>query len=197
MIDRETFERMKQRHGGYGSWAVWANASGSPKSNMGDLRVLDPDWNPTLLQTLRNDVVMVGLNLSDWDPNAPPFRNFHGPLGGAFKIRYVFAGTPFYGAYMTDFIRGVVLGQSQSLLRYLKENPSVVAQNTERFLAELEDLGAVRPTILAFGNDAHRLIKKSVPGSRYSRLVGLRHYSDWKNKEDYRRECLVRLAQRY
>jgi hypothetical protein len=57
------------------SWAVWSEPDGRPKSNMGDLNVLDPDRNPALLGMLRSDVVMVGLNLSRDRP--APFGNFH------------------------------------------------------------------------------------------------------------------------
>lgn len=45
-MDRETFEVIKRKHGGYASWAIWADATGTPKSNIGDLSVLDPDENP-------------------------------------------------------------------------------------------------------------------------------------------------------
>ena len=37
MVDRETFDRIKARHGRYASWAVWSEPDGKPKSNMGDL----------------------------------------------------------------------------------------------------------------------------------------------------------------
>ena len=64
MVDRETFDRIKEKHGLHASWAVWSEPDGKPKSKMGDLTVLDPDQNPALLGMLRSDVVMVGLNLS-------------------------------------------------------------------------------------------------------------------------------------
>ncbi len=62
MVDRQTFDLIKKEHGAYASWAVWADRAGRLKSGMGDLSVLDPDQNPTLLQKLRNDMVMVALN---------------------------------------------------------------------------------------------------------------------------------------
>jgi hypothetical protein len=61
----ETFDRIKEKHP-YASWAIWSPwwpPDGRPKSNMGDLTVLDPDRNPALLGMLRSDVVMLGLNL--------------------------------------------------------------------------------------------------------------------------------------
>lgn len=47
MIDRETFDRIKERHGLYASWAVWAKPRATPKSNIGELRVLDPRIRPS------------------------------------------------------------------------------------------------------------------------------------------------------
>src|SRR5438270_2257297 len=88
MLNRDTFDRIKQKHGGYASWAVWAEADKTAKSNMEDLEVLDPDMNPRLLAILKNDVVMLGLAISA--PLSEPFQNFHGPRGGAYKIRYAF-----------------------------------------------------------------------------------------------------------
>ena len=95
---------------------MWGAAAGSAKSNIGcTLSVLEPDRNPTLLQTLRNDVVTVGLNLSR--PVSVPFANFHDPRpqGQDYKIRFAFSGTPYYGAYMTDIIKGVVLRKVSGL----------------------------------------------------------------------------------
>jgi len=105
MIDREQFELIGRKHGGYASWAVWAAAACSPKSNIDDLSILDVAANLTTLQLLRNNIVMVGLNISR--SFAERFRNFHDPSPSAndFKIRYAFTNTQYYGAYMTDSSR--------------------------------------------------------------------------------------------
>jgi hypothetical protein len=193
VIDRATFDLMKERYGGFASWAVWAEASDKPKSNMGDIRVLDPDSNPALLATLRNDVVMVGLNISR--PVSEPFRNFHdqSPKANDFKIRHAFKGTAYWGAYMTDFVKGVEMVESASLMRYLKDNPSIVGKSVGQFLTELTDLHCVGPTVLAFGDEVHQLIGRNVPSTEYSRLIGLPHYSIRIRKDDYRRAVLSRI----
>ena len=59
MIDAACFALIKQRHGAYGSWAVWAPPASTPKSNVGDLTVLDEVANQALLETLNPGVVMV------------------------------------------------------------------------------------------------------------------------------------------
>ena len=56
MIDIEQFENIKRKHGGYASWAVWADAAEKPKSNMGDVSHFQND---RVLSLLKNDVVMV------------------------------------------------------------------------------------------------------------------------------------------
>jgi hypothetical protein len=81
IVDRETFDLIKKKPGAYASWAVWAEPTGRPKSGIGDLRVLDPDQNPTLLQKLRNDVVMVALNLSSQHGRTGSSRNNVGCAG--------------------------------------------------------------------------------------------------------------------
>ncbi len=194
MISRKLFEHIKERHGGYASWAVWAESSGRPKSNMGDMTIFDPEANPSLLRTLTNDVVMVGLNFSRPPDESfdAPFRNFHDPDPRAndFKIRYAFRNTPYYGAYMTDIIKHVPMVESSALMEYLKVTPSRVRESADIFRAELADLGSSRPTILAFGAAAHGLIAKNVSSEAYSRLVRLTHYSHRIRKEEYKRDIL-------
>jgi hypothetical protein len=187
VIDSTRFDLIRQRHGGYASWAVWATAAERPTSNMGDLRVLDRDANPSLLETLNPGVVMVGLNLSRGDLTEP-FRNFHDPRGVAkdFKIRFAFRDTEFWGAYMTDIIKGVVQPSSGELRSYLRTRPEVVQDNVSRFRSELNDLGHSKPLILAFGHGAHRLLKENLSVDDCALLVRLTHYSDQISKEAYR-----------
>jgi hypothetical protein len=63
MIDRTRFQAIRRQHGHYASWAVWAEASKTPKSNIGDMSVFDMKTNGSLLETVKGNVVMVGLNI--------------------------------------------------------------------------------------------------------------------------------------
>jgi hypothetical protein len=99
MIDAKRLALIRERYGGQGSWAVWAPVpalSDPPKSQVGDMDVLDERLNPALLEVLKPEVVMVGLNFGRRDPGKPaePFRNFHSasPWAHDFKIRYAFSG---------------------------------------------------------------------------------------------------------
>jgi hypothetical protein len=194
VIHRSQFDLIRERHGGYASWAVWTQASDKPKSNIGDLSVLNPDLNPALLQTLRIDVIMVGLNVSR--PLQEPFRNFHDPNPRAndFKLRRAFIGTHYWGAYMTDIIKNVEIVTAPDLRAYLKAFPALIQSNVENFLEELRDLNATKPTILAFGGDAYRLITDHVPVGACGRLVRVMHYSHQISKEKYRDTVLAQIA---
>ena len=194
MVDRETFDLIKRKHGTYASWAVWGEPTGGPKSGMGDLAVLDPDLHPTLLETLRNDVVMLGLNRSRSVQGT--FLNFHPQYSEAqdYKIRYAFAGTPYYGAYMTDLIKELFEVKSGNLMRQLAANPSLVSKNIQWLLEEFDDLGCTAPTLIAFGGDTYLLAAKHFPPDRYSRLVRVTHYSHYISKEEYRHRVLAQLA---
>jgi hypothetical protein len=192
-MDRDTFDLIKAKYGDHASWAVWAPAGTAPKSNIGDLHVLDPDRDPRLLSKLRPDVVMLGLNLSR--PVLTPLSNFHDkrPQGQDFKIRYAFSGTSFYGAYMTDLIKGVVVPQSGNLMKLLRDQPSLVVKGIRELLEEFDDLGCSAPLVIAFGADAHTLAAMHLPKDRYRNLVGVKHYSAQIGKDDYRREVLATL----
>jgi hypothetical protein len=206
-VDRPLFDRIKHRRyhpavGFYASWAVWAD------DGKDDLDILDPDLHPTLLQKLRNDVIMVGLNPSAMIPK--PLNNFHGaPWGPGQKLRHAFTQreTPDYcGAYMTDFITTRAEPDSKEVMRNLTRDE--LRENADRFIAELNDLGCERPTILTFGVDSHRLVHDSVPsvrcrcpihgdpdGANKRLLIPLPHYADrrYNSLEKYVKEVRRRL----
>ncbi len=194
MISRETFNHIKEKHGPYASWAVWAEPGAKPKSNMGDLTVLDADKNSALLQTLRPEVVMLGLNLSTGQP--PTFADFHptGASGQDYKIRYAFTDTPYYGAYMTDIINGMICLKAADLMRYLATHPEVIAGSVKLLLEEFGDLNSGPPTIIAFGRSAHYLAATHLPADSYSRLARVTHYSVRMSQADYRELVLRELA---
>ena len=183
MIDMQQFENIKEKHGGYASWAVWADAAGKPKSNMDVLSVFA---DARVLSSLRNDVVMVGLNFSVSKDAPRDFFNFHGKGGGAFKIRYAFKDSPYYGAYMTDIIKEHKGVDSKKTMEHLKAHPDVVARNVDKFREELRDLRATAPTILAFGNNTYKLLRENLDKSEYRKLIKLTHYSHRIGKEAYK-----------
>ncbi len=195
MIGRAQFERIRARHGAHASWAVWTPPSRRPKSNVGDLTVLDPGANPSLLAILRPDVVLAGLNFSRHVSATAPFSNFHDPRPQAqdYKIRFAFHATPYYGAYMTDVIKDVEMLKSADLLRYI--TPELIRKNVTRFRGELQDLETERPIILAFGGAAHALLRDNLYTNEYSALVKLTHYSRRIGMQEYRKAVLAQIGE--
>jgi hypothetical protein len=192
MISQTQYELIRKTHGKYASWAVWAEASDKPKSNMGDMTIFG---DTKVLPILKPNVLMVGLNLSRFTIS-DPFRNFHdpSPSGQDYKIRFAFRDTEYYGAYMTDIIKGVVEVDSKNIPKHLKESPGVLAESLKIFRQELRDLGAVSPLILAFGRIAYDIIKENFSSAEYGKLIRLTHYSHQISKEKYRDTGLSEIA---
>lgn len=196
MISLDLFNHIKETYGDVCSWAVWESVGEQPKSNMGNMDILDPAINPSLLDTLHTDVVMIGLNFSRDVCFDVPFRNFHDPSPSAndFKIRYAFQGTYYYGAYMTDLIKNTVTKSSKELLAYLRTNKELLQENIRQFQVELHDINARRPIILAFGSDVFGFLEKYLPTTDYSKLIKLTHYSHFISKENYKKDSLDKIC---
>lgn len=185
-MDTETYEYIANKYGHYASWAVWGPDGPKPKSNIGDLTVFDIDINPTLLEILNPNIVMVGLNISR--PVEDTFGNFHDKrsISQDYKIRYALKDTCLYGAYMTDIIKDFKNATAGNVMKHLRENPNFEQQNIDIFLQELDDIGSENPLIIAFGNDAFRILDKNF-GDRFI-IHKVTHYSMFISTEDYRRE---------
>ena len=185
MITREKFDSIKEKYGRVASWAIWAHEDEEPKSNMGDLTVLDPEINKNLLSELNPNVVLVALNFSE-DVNHKPFENFH--AGGKFqdyKTRYALRDSPYWGGYMTDIIKNQPEKNSDELVKYLKTHPDEVQSNVESFRQELRDIGA-NTKLVAFGKAVHDILKKNLPEFE---IVKIPHYAaqNYNNKDEYRK----------
>ncbi|MBN8575200.1 MAG: hypothetical protein J0M05_14900 [Candidatus Kapabacteria bacterium] len=195
MISIEIFETIKQKYGDVASWAVWEDVGAKPKSNMGHLNIFDLQKNPTLLEVLKNNIVMIGLNFSRPVLPTEPFKNFHdlNPRANDFKIRYAFRGTEFYGAYMTDVIKNLEMKDSHDVKTYLKKNPDLVQENILMLRKELSDLHANKPILLAFGVDTYNLLNNNLRKDEYSKLIRLTHYSHQISKENYKEEVIGQI----
>ena len=196
MITRVLYDKMLQKYGGIGSWAVWEPQGEKAKSNIGPENIFNFDKNPDLLDDLTNEIIMVGLNLSRSIEEKSPFSNFHdeNPRGNDFKIRFAFLDTPYCGAYMTDVLKNVITPDSQSIRSYIRKNPDVIKDHLGKFQQELDDLEAKKPLILAFGKDAFDLLNDYLPKHRYKTIIRLTHYSYQISKENYRKEVLSQIS---
>jgi hypothetical protein len=195
MISFQTFEMMKKKYGDVASWAVWEEVGDRPKSNMGHQNIFDLRKNPNLLELLKNNVVMIGLNFSRPVAASQAFINFHdlNPRANDFKIQFAFRDTEFYGAYMTDVIKNLEMKDSRNVKSLLKGNIDLVSKNVSKLREEFADLNCKKPILLAFGVEAYNLLKKKLRDVEYSHLIRLTHYSHQISKEDYKKEVFDQI----
>ena len=186
MITGEKFDFIKEKYSHFASWAIWAHEDETPKSNMGDLTVLDPKINKNLLSKLNPNVVLVALNFSKGSITEP-FGNFHSDRGTAtdYKTRYALRNSPYWGGYMTDIIKDYSEKKSSKLVEFLKTNKVFEQSNVEFFRQELRDIGAEEPTLVAFGNAVYTILKRNMPEFE---IVKIPHYAHYMSKEKYREQ---------
>ena len=186
-VSLEQFKKIKSKYQYLSSWAIWAKEGETPKSNIGDLTVLDPNINKNLLSQLNPEVVFVALNISRGDIKIP-LGNFHDhrPVATDFKIRFAFKDTPFWGGYMTDIIKDFEEKISGKVKDYLSKNRDFEKQNVDIFLEELNDIGAKNPVLIAFGNEVFNILNRHLK-DRF-KIIKVPHYANYTNKEKYREQ---------
>jgi hypothetical protein len=191
MISIEKFVESRERFGHFASWAIWANEGKNPKDNIDDLSILDPDANPTLLNTLHGNSILLGLNISRRIER--PLGNFHDPrpMATDFKIRYALKGTSYWGSYMTDIIKDFEEKASGRMMGFLRGNKDFEQDNIRKLREEIEVLGFANPVLVTFGKDAETIAKRAM--SREFHIVRIPHYANYISKEDYRAQVCGRL----
>ena len=172
----EKLQEIKDRYGHMCSWALWKEKDGKEKSNVGNLPVFD---------IVNPNIVFVGLNIST--RILEPFANFHSSSSRAhdYKIRYAVSGTPFSGAYMTDIIKDFEEKTAGNVMKYITKNKDFLEENIKSFQEEVDFIGAVNPIIIAFGNDAYKLLHG------FPNLYKVSHYSSCITKEALREELRI------
>lgn len=142
--------------------------------------------NLNILPKLNPDVVLVGLNISR--PIETPLANFHDsrPQAMDYKIRYAFKNSPYWGAYMTDIIKDFEQKAAGKMMSYLRKSNSFEEENAKIFREELEIIGSQNPTLIAFGRDCYKILKRNF--NNEVRIVQIPHYSNYTGKEKYRDE---------
>lgn len=184
MITNKHYLEISQKYGHYASWAIWQEQGDKPKSNVGDLTIFDTNANPKILELLKPNFIMVGLNISR--PIEYKFGNFHDKRSQSqdYKVRYAFKETIFSGAYMTDIIKDFENVMSGDVMKYLKTNTDFEEKNVEMFLQEINDIGATLPTLIAFGNHTYSILTKHFGG--IYQILKFPHYSMQISKENYK-----------
>jgi len=186
------FDKLKGRFGYCGSWAIWSKASDTPKSNVGDLSLLNPDLNKNLLNEINSNIVFVALNFSR-ETTKEDFANFHDPrpMSQDYKIRYALQDTKLWGGYMTDIIKDYPEKSSNKMMSFLKKDKTIEKDNCKLFLEEMDLLKSNNPKIIAFGNDAYLILTRNFKDK--FNIIKVPHYANYISKEKYR-ELVLKLV---
>lgn len=193
-MDYQKYLEIKEKYGKHASWAIWSDGDGSSiKSNMDDVSFFDDKG---IYKKLNPNIIMVGLNISATF-DTKPFQNFHGKIGGAYKLRYATKDTPYWGAYLTDIIKDFPEAESNKAMSFLRKNPKIIDQNIDSFLQEIDDIGSENPKIFAFGNDVYNILD-SILNKNFT-LYKLFHYTYTgskklsNNKEEFRKHLILQF----
>lgn len=183
MLDPELYKQIKKKYGKSASWAIWADAGDTPKSNIGDLSVFN---DKEIHKKLNPHYVIVGLNPSVQDTSNEIWRNFHSldnKRQNDYKLRYALKNTKFWGAYITD-------------LNATKETNStkvtVVAEDIKSFKEEIS-LFENKPVLIALGDKVYNSLRKNL-NDEY-KVVKIKHFSCYISKEAYRESVLKQLSE--
>ena len=194
MIDKGTYDLMKKKYGGVGSWAVWDPADRTPKSNTHGMQWVAA---PELLDKLDTGFIFVGLNWSsthgDQTKNGSiAWANFHSSYShqNDYKLRYALSDTRYWGSYITDLIKLFAEVDSSKVKKYLAQNPGIITESIFNFEEEIAHLQG-NPVLVAMGAETYRLLYRHLD-HKY-RVAQIRHYSYYISKENYRDEVLKLL----
>jgi hypothetical protein len=194
MVEKKIYESLKEKYGHVASWAVWRRPSGAIKSNMGDVSMFDTD---DVLEVLNPNYVFVGLNGSgvhdDYMDMDRPWHNFHSsnPNGHDYKLRYALMDTPYWGAYITDAIKGLVEVDSEKVSAYLEKHPDVENKAMEILRSEIEMIGS-HPVVICLGGKSYEIVSKNL-GNQFT-VKKITHYSYRIGHEKYREQVLKVLS---
>ena len=196
-VTRELFDLVKQRHGDYASWAVWNEPQeGDVKVSGGMDDPIFDNITDDLLAQLNPDYVFVALNFSIG--SVPTLMNFHSIDNHIGKLRYALRGSPFWGAYMTDVIKGYSNPNANETMKYLSRNPEKEIEAIELLRDEIRTLGDRGPTLIAIGDKTSRILNRNL--SDEFRILQIRHYSDWIRRpvgETYKQMVMPELIQEF
>tara|TARA_B100000029_G_C17137310_1_gene801037 strand:- start:25 stop:612 length:588 start_codon:yes stop_codon:yes gene_type:complete len=186
LITKEKFDFIKEKYGKHASWAIWAEQGKLPKSNMGDMSVLDPNINTNLFAELNPEIILIGLNFAE-DIDHESWEVFHKyrPQGTDFKTRFALKNTKWWGAYMTDILKDYPEKHSQKVNSHLKKHPELEEENIRRFYQEIKDVGSKDPLLVAFGNIVYEILKRNMDDFKITKIP---HYAHYMSKEKYREE---------
>ena len=191
MVDRETYDLLKNKYGKVSSWAIWADAEDDkPASNVDKLDMFeDVD---SIIKELKTDYVFVGLNAASHgeEQSIDDWRAFHSTCNHKqrdYKLRQALKGSVYWGAYITDVIKikengelkGIPETRSKIVMEKYNSDPDIRRDAAIILKEELRDIGGT-PTLIAFGNYAYRILcemQNQYTFLKGKRIIKATHYS--------------------
>lgn len=148
------------RYSKVASWAIWNN------NDIRDTSIIEKKSD-----LLHNEVVIVGLNVSDDIENE--WSNFHDGNHDR-KLMKLFNNSSYQGAYMTDIIKNHVAAKSQSIDDL---DQSVIDENIKIFKDEMSTLSANKSTLfILFGKKTQELFINELV-FYFNNIITCTHYS--------------------
>jgi len=144
---------------------------------------------------ITTDIVFVGMNMSgEGKPHPLPFL-FQNARGHR-RIVKTFFDTSAEGGYFTDIIKpdkrvnaeikksGGSFTNAAHVMRIIKKRPDIRKDHFGLFKKELEFIGAAKPLLIVFGNDAAWLVDKGLEENHLERswfheVVKIQHYASY------------------
>jgi hypothetical protein len=194
-MDRKKFDQIKEMYGQHASWAYWRlpSSDDNKRGHIGDLCVLDPDKNPDLLGVVHAKYILLGLNVSRTRASSPRFQNFHddSPRGRDYRLRHAVMNTVLWGSYITDFFVDFVEPNAGAVEEFARNNPEEVTKQASARRLEIETVtGGVKPTLVALGRAAQRLVATHFNDHC---VINVPHYSSYTKIEDYRNNVVAEI----
>jgi hypothetical protein len=165
-------------------------------------KLLPPDRQIT--RRITSDIVFLGLNMAtDGKPILGPC--FQNARGHRRKVK-TFRGTEAEGAYFTDIIKPDKrfldkIGKpkdAQEVIEIVNAQPNTLKEHISLFKKELDDIGAVEPLLIVFGDDAFNLFidgtDENFRKERFHAIVKIGHYAKRGTDADYRKDTIEKLA---
>jgi hypothetical protein len=179
---KNIYNKINEKYGYCGSWAVWNLNYERPKDNMDDLTIFEND---EIINDLNFKYIIVGLNISK--EIKIKLSNFHGKNGDVYKLRYGIQDSKLYGSYMTDIIKYHVDAKSTNVIKDLKNNEDIMLKNINIFKQEIKDLEIEEPILISLGNGVDKILNKYL---KEYKIIKIKHYAAFINKENYRKEIM-------
>lgn len=183
----------------YGSWAVWNSLDSAPVKAAQDASLLT-EWD-RIEGVLHNDVVLVALNLGRPKTagtgagtgrinHEGAWENFHSGSRD-FVLGQATERSPFRGAYITDFYKGLPTysgAELQDLLRTLSTDDPLASSTIATVMRSILDreiniLDAHEAPLVCLGADAHKAVTRAYGSDKIIEHVS--HYSGAVERDAY------------